>query len=74
MRNLAMDAGAWMRNMVVDAGSVSILDDMQEGKRSLNFNRSEPRKRFCACSVCGNICQFFIEKGSHWISEGAVQV
>ena len=58
--------------MACDAGGVSFLDVIQEGKRSLYFNRSGIRKRFCACKVRGNICQFLIEKGSHWISEGAV--
>jgi hypothetical protein len=69
------DTQVWMRNMAVKADrSVSFLNVMQEGKRSINFNRSGTRKRFCARNVPGSICQFPIEKGSHWTSEGAVQV
>jgi len=64
--------GACMRNMAVHVGNVSILDVMQEEKRSFDFNRSGTRKRFCACNARGNICQFLIEKGSHWISQGTV--
>ena len=33
----------------------SFLDITQEEKRSINFNRSGTRKRFCAFNVPGNI-------------------
>jgi len=52
----------------------SFLDDMQEGKRSLYFNRLGPAGDLVLVMCAANFCQFLCDKGLQWESEGAFQV